>query len=435
MIILDDDPTGIQTVHGLNVYMSWDKTAFEEIFANSETAFIHTNTRAYPPGKATIILDEILTNILEVSKTYNSGFEIISRSDSTLRGHYPLETEHIRNKIEAETGEKIDGEILIPFFKEGGRLTANDIHYVEDNEMLVPAYLTEFAKDPDFGFSTSDLKEYIEEKTDGKYKASEVSSVSLNMLRNNQKNEIINILLKAKDFSKIIINAVEYNDLKAFIPSLIEARQRGKKYIFRTAASFVKNYSFNEDKDLLDKKELETYTKGNKNILLIAGSYTRKTSSQLRILKESHKIEPVELKVSNLLEGKTSFEKEVEESTKKIDFLMKSGKNPVLFTSRKLVKTGDHLRTAGIISSALIQVVSRLNERPRIVIAKGGITSSVIAVTGLKIWKAIVEGQVLPGVPMIKCGENSKWPQMPYIIFPGNVGTENSLKELYDKLV
>ena len=69
-------------------------------------------------------------------KNKGKNFLLIFRSDSTLRGHYPLETETIYNELKRD--EEIDGEIIIPFFLEGGRFTFNDIHYVKEREMLVP---------------------------------------------------------------------------------------------------------------------------------------------------------------------------------------------------------------------------------------------------------------------------------------------------------
>ena len=435
VIVLDDDPTGIQTVHGVPVYMTWEKNTIKSIFNQKELAFIHTNTRAYKPDKVKRILGEIMENVIAVSKKNGQDFEIICRGDSTIRGHYPLETDYIREIIEKETNKKIDGEIICPFFKEGGRVTANDIHYVKEGENYTPASETEFAKDPDFGYKNSDLKKWIEEKTLGQYKSEDVIPISLDLLRQGKKDEIITRLNQAENFAKIIVNAVEYTDLMAFIPALLDVQARGKKYLFRTAASFVKIYGFVEDKELLTGLDLGIKASKSKSILLIAGSYTGKTSSQLDKLMKEHEVVPIEIKVKNVLGGEKGFHKEVTDRIAETDKLIAAGKNPVLFTSRELVKTADHLQTAETISSALINIVNSLKNRPAMVIAKGGITSSVIGVQGLKIAKAMVEGQIIPGVPVIVAGDESKWPGIPYVIFPGNVGNENSLSELYSRVL
>jgi len=433
IIVLDDDPTGIQTVHGIPVYMSWEKAVMEQIFKNKETAFIHINTRAYSREKVRHLLIELMENAVSVSKASGKDFEIISRSDSTLRGHYPLETEIIRKEYEKGLTKKIDGEIIVPFFKEGGRLTVNDTHYVVDGNDVVPASETEFAKDPDFGYQHADLKWYVEEKTGGKYPHEQVISISLDMLRRNQTNEIRRLLSSVHDFGKIVLNAVEYTDLKAFIPALLQEIAEGKKFVYRAAASFVKTFGYIDDKPLLDRNSLNHLTGKSTQILLIAGSYTGKTTSQLDGLFRNHQVEKVELNVQNLLEG--DLEGEISNIAIQIDNLIKNGQNPVLYTSRTLVKTRNHLQTAETISNALVSIVQALTQRPDVIVAKGGITSSVIAVNGLKIKKAKVEGQVLPGVPLIVAGEESKWPGLPYVIFPGNVGHKDSIAELYGMLV
>lgn len=79
------------------------------------------------------------------------------------------------------------------------------------------------------------------------------------------------------------------------------------------------------------------------------------------------------------------------------------------------------------ISTALTQIVSNLTIRPHFLIAKGGITSSDIATHSLGIRKAEILGQAAKGVPVWKSGPESKFPGMPYIVFPGNVGETDTL--------
>ncbi len=65
---------------------------------------------------------------------------------------------------------------------------------------------------------------------------------------------------------------------------------------------------------------------------------------------------------------------------------------------------------------------------------KGGITSTDIATKALSIKRAIVLGQVVKGISVWHTDASSKSPYMPYIVFPGNVGTELNLKNVYDKV-
>ena len=95
---------------------------------------------------------------------------INNRDEKTFNEHVDLKNlmdiayDEATDVLADNCGEKIDGEILIPFFKEGGRFTFGDNHYVRTGRLIFPVAETEFAKDPTFGFKSSDLKEYIEEK-------------------------------------------------------------------------------------------------------------------------------------------------------------------------------------------------------------------------------------------------------------------------------
>ena len=165
IIVLDDDPTGVQTVHDIYIYTDWSVESIRNGFKASEQMFyLLTNSRGLTETQTIQVHTEIIKNILTVSKETGQDFLIISRGDSTLRGHYPLETKVIRDILEQDGDKKIDGEILFPFFKEGGRLTVGDIHYVKDKDVIIPAGETEFAKDKTFGFGKSNLREYVEEK-------------------------------------------------------------------------------------------------------------------------------------------------------------------------------------------------------------------------------------------------------------------------------
>ena len=162
IVVLDDDPTGVQTVHDVSVYTDWTKESIRNGFLEENKVFyILTNSRGMSVNETTNAHTVIAARIAEVSKETGKDFMIMSRSDSTLRGHYPLETELLKEEAE-KAGIHIDGEILCPFFKEGGRFTIDNIHYVKQGELLIPAAETEFAKDRTFGYTQSSLPEYIE---------------------------------------------------------------------------------------------------------------------------------------------------------------------------------------------------------------------------------------------------------------------------------
>lgn len=437
-VVLDDDPTGVQTVHDVPVYTNWEKETLRQAFAEKNNLFfILTNSRGFTEEQTTKAHKEIADVVDEAAKEAGVEYVFVSRSDSTLRGHYPLETEILKENYEYHTGTTIDGEILCPFFKEGGRFTIDNIHYVKYGDELVSANETEFAKDQTFGYSSLTMPEYVAEKTDGKYHAEDVTCISLKDIRSMDIFKIEEALMQVKDFNKIIVNAVDYIDLKIFSIALYRAMNKGKLFMFRTAASLVKVMGGVTDQPLLERGQMIVKETQNGGVIVV-GSHTEKTTKQVEELKKLTDIELIELDAT-LVADEEAFEKEVQRCLRLEEECIKAGKTVCCYTTRSLIKadTGnkeDELRLSVKISDAVQSLVGRLEVIPAFVIAKGGITSSDVGTKALRVIKANVLGQIEPGIPVWQTGEESKFPMTPYIIFPGNVGEVTTLREAVEKL-
>lgn len=436
-VVLDDDPTGVQCVHDINVYTDWAYESMKEAF-NDKLFFILTNSRALTKDQSRKLHEEIIDVISRVSKETGKKYLYISRGDSTLRGHYPMEIDILSQGLMNDYG-KVDGEILLPFFKEGGRFTIDDVHYVKYGDELVPCGETEFAKDKTFGYHSSDLKEYIEEKSEGQIKKEEVLSVSLDDLRNFNIDKITELLLNARNRQKIIVNAIDEKDVKVFCIALYKAIAQGQIFNFRSAAALVKCIGGISDKPLLKKEEMIVEDNGNGGLILV-GSHTDKTTRQLGNLMGIEGIEALELQCHKLLESEEAFNEEIERCIAFEEEKIKEGKTVVVYTERVLISYKDDdpekaLARSVRISEGVYHLVKNLKVKPGFVLAKGGITSADVGVKGLGIRKALVLGQIEPGIPVWKALEESKFPNIPYIIFPGNVGEDETLKNAVKKLL
>ena len=424
IIVLDDDPTGVQTVNGISVYTDWTAERIAEGFAEAQPMFfILTNSRAFSAEKTRAEHKKIAERIFAAGKNFGKDFIIVSRSDSTLRGHYPLETQTLRETLEA-CGKKIDGEILMPFFKEGGRFTVGDVHYVQEGEYLVPAAETEFARDKTFGYTSSNLAAYVEEKTRGAFKKNSVTCISLEELRGGDVEKFSARLENVRGFNKVVVNVADYVDVEIFTLALLRAR---KNFLFRTAAAFTKVIGGVEDKNFLTRSELVEDTPNGG--LIIVGSHVEKTTAQLSALKKIPSVAFIEFDVSNL--------GAVDEIIRRAEENISRGLTTTIYTSRNVLDLGDaekNLAASVKISDALTSIVRRLNVRPKFLIAKGGITSADVGTKGLGVRKALVLGQVAAGVPVWKIGAESKFPGMSFIIFPGNVGAVDTLRKIVEQL-
>ncbi|SFR87702.1 four-carbon acid sugar kinase family protein [Anaeromicropila populeti] len=439
IIVLDDDPTGVQTIHDISVYTDWSKESIRKGFMEkSKMFFILTNSRGFTVEQTTKAHIEIAETIDETAGEFQQEYMIVSRGDSTLRGHYPLETQLIRDVIAQRKGWGVDGEILCPYFKEGGRFTAGNVHYVKYGEELVPAGQTEFAKDETFGYHSNNLCEYVEEKTGGEYKVEDCICISLESLRAMDFDGIEKQLLEVRDFKKIIVNAIDNYDVKVFCTALYRAMAKGRHFMIRCAAALVKAIADISDKPLLCREEMVTI-RNQAGGVIVVGSHTKKTTSQLEELKKLDKIEFIEMNSDLVLEP-GELEKEVERILVREEELISQGKSVCIFTKRALLTVEEDTPEEALlrsvrISDAVQSCVGRLKVTPAFVVAKGGITSSDVGTKALKVRCAKVLGQVQPGIPVWQTGEESLFPGTPYVIFPGNVGEVDTLRKVVETLL
>ena len=434
-VVFDDDPTGTQTVQDVVVLTVWDTAALQAELQQPEPLFfILTNTRAMPEPEARRVNAEICRNLQVASRATGVGFTLVSRSDSTLRGHFPAEPE----AIEQAFGTPFDAWFLVPFFEEGGRITRDDVHYVREGDTLVPAAETPFAQDATFGYRNSNLRQWVAEKTGGKMPADAVISLTLNDLQNPDPQPLTDKIAALANGDIVIVNAECWQDLVPLARAVQALPQ--KRFLFRTAASWVKAVKHVADGRgnlrpvVFSKKLPETPRTGG---LVVVGSYVPKTTQQLaELLRDNPVVVPLEMEVAKLLDEQAS-QTYVQAVVSQLDDLLGNGKNAVLFTSRTLVKDPDPVRSLEIgnrVSAGLVAVVRGLQTRPRFLIAKGGITSSDVATVSLGVRRAVVRGQLLPGVPVWETGPESRFPGLFYVVFPGNVGDATALRRGFGML-
>lgn len=439
IVVLDDDPTGVQTVHDVSVYTDWTEESIRSGFAEENRLFyILTNSRGFTAGQTEVVHKEIADAVSKVAKETGREVILMSRSDSTLRGHYPLETQLLKEGLEAGLGISIDGEIICPFFLEGGRLTLENTHYVRYGEDLVPAAQTEFAKDKTFGYAHSDLCAYVEEKTKGAYRAEDVVCITLTDIRSLRLDKITEQLCAVKDFQKVIVNAVDYTDVKIVSAALYRAMARGRHFIFRTAAALVKEMGGICTQPLLTRAQMIVKQSPNGGVIVV-GSHTQKTTQQLEELLKLDGVVSIAFD-SDLVLDESAFAQETRRVIKKIEEIIASGQTAVAYTKRKLMVMENDIKEAALlrsvkISDAVQSLVGTLTVTPSFVIAKGGITSSDVGTKALRVKRATVMGQICPGIPVWQTGEESRFPQIPYVIFPGNVGEAETLREAAEVLM
>ena len=435
LLILDDDPTGSQCVAGIDVAFDLDPAIPVGVLEGPGSAcFVLTNTRALDEQEAVALNRRVLAGVLD-GGVPASGLHVVSRSDSTLRGHVIAEPVAIADELAAR-GIDVDAFVLCPAMLEAGRFTEGDVHYATVDGEAVEVAETDFARDATFGFTSSDLRAFLEERSGGAVRAADVLSVSLEDIRAGA-GRVREILSAARDRRWVVVNATEYTDLEVVAEAMALLEAEGRTFVTRCAPSFVRPLVGQQGARVVDPDSITIPEGRLDHGLVVVGSHVGLTTTQLRAVQQRGTLAEVEIHVPSVLDERreqhlADVAAQVRETLTRSDC--------VVYTSRDLVRTEDPAESLAIarsVSDAVVEVVRAVRgARPAWVVAKGGITSHEVAENGLGIRRARVEGQFWPGQVSLFSAQEAPGEVMgaPYVVFPGNVGGEQALADVVDVL-
>ncbi len=439
VVVLDDDPTGSQVVHDVPVLTTWDDSDLRWAFAHpARTFFILTNTRSLDAGATESLLRELDSRIHRIAEEFGTNVALLSRSDSTLRGHFPLETDVLRRGA-VERGQPYDAVVLAPAYLDAGRVTVDDVHYVREGAEYVPVGQTVYAADEAFGYHSSLLTDWVEEKTGSDVRPPPVLSVSLTEIRSGGIESVTRLLLAARDGAVVVVNALDESDLEVVVLALVAAEATGWRAICRVGPSFVPVRAGIGRRDPLQPAEILRGPARRGHGLVVVGSHVELTTQQVEMLLALPGITAVELDVSALLDS-AGESAELDRCTEALVEAASRG-DVVLMTSREqvVIEVGpSSLELGRRVSTALVELTRRFVTAVDLawVVAKGGITAHVIATDGLNVRRATVLGQLFPGIVSVWRTEpagsqpaRDGLAGLPYVVFAGNVGDETTLRD------
>ncbi len=438
LVVIDDDPTGSQTVHDCLLLLKWDCSTLVKGFeSQSNLFFILANTRSLSENDAKLTIEEICKNLKKVmaSQTYTEEIIFISRGDSTLRGHNFLEP----NALNSCLGP-FDATFHIPAFIEGKRLTINGLHFVDKN----PINQTIFAKDKVFGFKTSNVKNLLFQKSKSQINFEDIQNLFLSdmeILNDEENNNVLKKLKNLKNNKHVIVDVENYSQLKKF-SSVIKKLTKQKKFLFRTAASFIsaisEKKSVSHGETFFSNLRIRNKEKSFLPGLIIVGSYVELSTKQLKNLLEISNCNPIELDVVEFFKINSSENNQKRRNLlknkflKEIRFSFEKGRTPVVFTSRKFMSLNysQQINFYNSLACFIAELVADLKYEIGYLISKGGITTNVILSNGLNANYVYLEGQILTGISVVTCKlKNNE--RLPIVTHPGNIGSEDSLVNIW----
>lgn len=464
LVVLDDDPTGTQSVADLPVLLEWTEPDLQWAFEQGAPAcYVMTNSRSLAPEAAAAVNREVAQRALAVGARLGLRPRFVSRSDSTLRGHFPLETEVLAQVVGADTAHPPDGVLLVPAFPDAGRITVGGVHYAGDRSGYLPVGQTEYAADNTFGYRSSQLREWVLER----YAAAapqqdppEVELLELPTLRTDPEATAAAVL-GLRPGRVLVADSADENDLRLLAAAVLAAASAGVRPLIRCGPPLPRALIGQPRREPLSGNELRQLTTSGPDRagggLIVVGSHVGRTTEQLAALRRRHRDMPVvELPVTPAIPASRpnsaqpasspgAADRAALDDGRSVDALadqlaaILTDSDAVLATSRVVVTGDDPQQSLAIsreVSRRLVATVHAVLERitPRFVVAKGGITSSDVARHGLEVTRATVRGTLLPGLVSLWQPESGPATGVPYVVFAGNVGDVDALADVVDRL-
>ncbi len=433
LVAVDDDPTGCQSVSGVPLLTAWDHdTLVAAARRRAPVTFVLTNSRSLPADEAVAVNREVGAALAAAAAEVGARLRLISRSDSTLRGHYPAEVD----ALVAGAGITPDAVVLCPAFFEAGRFTADGIHWVHLGGELIPACDTEFARDATFGFTELTLADWARARG----APADVIDVGLATLARGDEDAVVAALRAARGGQAVVLNATNYGHLATFDAAARRAEAAGTTIVYRTGPSYVRAAAGLGRPVVADLGPPTGSTPGGgRHGLVIVGSHTALTTAQVDGAVGAHGLDVIELDAGAVLDPARADAHVAQVAAAVAASLGRQA--TLLRTSRVLITEHPDLtpleisRRVADALTATVREVARLSP-PAWVVAKGGITSHDVLARAFGVRSAEVAGQALPGIiPVLRIPIGPDGDLRPYVIFPGNVGDERTLAQVVARLV
>ncbi|MCU1472952.1 four-carbon acid sugar kinase family protein [Amnibacterium sp.] len=431
LVVLDDDPTGTQTVADVPVLTAWTREDLTWALEQGGAGFfVLTNSRSLSPADAAARNRDVAEAALDAADALGVGITFASRSDSTLRGHFPLETDVLADVVQ-DHGRPVDAVLLVPAYIDAGRVTVDGVHWVVDGGAWTPVGDSEFAADATFGFRNSRLADWVAEKSG---RPAAVTEVPLTAVRGGD--GALAAALTDAAGSVVVPDVLTDDDLRAVAVAELDAERGGRRLLLRTGPSYVRARLGQAASPPIDDERLAALVRPGSAGLVVVGSHVGRTTRQLERLRSAVRGTEVVLDVGAVLEAPEAVVTDLRERI----LAAEDGDLVVLSTTRARISgtdEADSLAIARRVSSAMSRVVAEVVQRrpPAFVVAKGGITSSDTATVALGIRRAWARGTLLPGIVSLWEPVDGPAAGLPYVVFAGNVGDDDALATVVARLV
>lgn len=401
-VVLDDDPTGTQSASGVEVLFDADARSIAAALSTADSVYVQTNSRAIDESAAVALAQRLRADVEAAAESLEVDVRFVLRGDSTLRGHVFAETAVF------ESPDSI--MVFVPAFPAGGRVTRDGVHFVRSEGVETPAADTEYAQDPVFPFRSSSLVDYVAEKSGRR-----ATSVSLQDVR---AGALPGILTNAAPGVVIVPDAETDDDIRTIAAAITAAITASASVVVRCASPLAAALAGVASDGLVEGPLVDPTSA----VLVVCGSHTAGATSQLAALAETVG-PPLIINTEHALADPVA---ESVRLTAAAAHALRHQRIAVVASERQRRSEHNTLAHGEKVMETLISTVSGLLAGADLIISKGGITSSEVASRGIGAHRALVLGQILPGVSLWQMRDRHGR-EVHYVVVPGNVGDQQTL--------
>jgi uncharacterized protein YgbK (DUF1537 family) len=415
--VLDDDPTGTQTLAGVTVLLEWAPARVQSALERRTSVHLLTNSRALEPAEARAIVTSAASAVLDAAP----GAATVLRGDSTLRGHL---LEEYLGVCDARSPRGRPTLLLAPALPSAGRVTIGGVQYLERAGSRIPVGETEFAEDGRFSYRSSRVLEWAEERSNGFFNASTGIEISIDTLRDRGAEAVAQALRLAsrqRGPMLVVADSETMDDVERVAAGFRKAVQAGADVILRCGPAVAGALNGAAAPELVAAPSADS-------VLLVCGSYVSASSRQLQAVADAYPESIVEVTAMALATGDHL---ELSRAVQKVRECLRASGLAVLATARDRPVTFANLDAGMRIARALATIVRQADCPEAVVVAKGGITAAVTVERGLGALEANVVGPVVPGVSLWTTTDDRGRPRT-VLIVPGNVGDDRLLIRLVE---
>ncbi|MFC5653345.1 four-carbon acid sugar kinase family protein [Paenibacillus solisilvae] len=406
--------SGVQFARkGLETQVIFDLEHFSADTQEMDAVVLDTDSRSVSQEVAFKRVTEAAIQVKQ------SGFKhVYKKMDSTLRGNLGIEIDAVMDKIQ------VDFAVVAPAFPKIGRTTLNGIHFLHG----VPIDQTEIARDPKCPVKESNLVKLFTSQSKRK-----VGLIPLKTLHAGNKQVLSHIKALLQEHIEIIVfDAVTEEDVQQIAEMMAASDYR----ILWAGSAGLADYLPMALSFPVRSSTPLTLTVSNKPVLLVAGSISKVTRSQVFTYNMNPLVTAVELNTVKIITSDEGSLQEIKRCRTELLTAISAGSDVSLYASSSpehvesskaagAERGFNHTEVSNRIANILGEIASGIMKEVELqgVILTGGDTAKAVCkhlgVSGIELIK-----EIEPGIPLGKLvGNKPLW----VVTKAGAFGNENSL--------